>query len=326
MATRLVCTPRHISPERRAAAASLAAAFNPDARPRGEAPAAGVPPAGAPSAAGLIAARRAAEGEGASPGVIAMIRGLSWGARAARLTTDFMDTPSTALRREILRHLNMWNRRANVAFVHSRTDPVIRIARSDDPEWAGYWSYMGTEVLGIPADEPTMNLEGFTMRTSQSEFRRVVCHEAGHTLGFPHEHMRREFVERIDPAKAYPYFRRTEGWSKRDVDEQVLTPLRNASIFRTPPDATSIMCYQLPGEITFDGGPIVGGASINATDHAFAGVMYPKPRRSAKRATRKAAQKAAKKVTARKAGKRATTKKTGAKKPATKRAPRRRDV
>ena len=47
--------------------------------------------------------------------------------------------------------------------------------------------------------------------------------------------MRREFVQRIDPAKAYTYFRRTEGWTKRDVDQQVLTPLSNASIFRTAP-------------------------------------------------------------------------------------------
>jgi hypothetical protein len=236
-----------------------------------------------------------------------MIRGISWGRRAGSLTTGFMDNPSTALRNEILRHLNMWNRRAGVRFVFSQTNPVIRIARSDDPEWAGYWSYLGTECLGIPTDEPTMNLESFTLRTPQSEYRRVVCHEAGHTLGFPHEHMRREFVARIDPAKAYPYFRRTEGWSKRDVDQQVLTPLSNASIFRTAPDQTSIMCYQLPGEIMHDGRPLLGGTTINTTDHAFAGLMYPKPRRATKKAAKKATRKAAKKAV-KKAAKRAVKK------------------
>jgi hypothetical protein len=45
----------------------------------------------------------------------------------------------------------------------------------------------------------------------------------------------------------------------------------------TPPDETSIMCYQLPGSITRDGRPIIGGIDINASDFAFAGRIYPKP-------------------------------------------------
>jgi len=44
----------------------------------------------------------------------------------------------------------------------------------------------------------------------------------------------------------------------------------------TPPDQTSIMCYQLPGLITKDGKPIIGGTDINATDYAFAGKIYPR--------------------------------------------------
>ena len=116
------------------------------------------------------------------------------------------------------------------------------------------------------------------MRTPESEFIRVVRHEAGHTLGFPHEHMRRDLVARIDREKAYEYFRRTQGWSRRDVDQQVLTPLDERSIFATPADQTSIMCYQLPGSITSDGRPIVGGLDINQTDYSFVGQIYPKPR------------------------------------------------
>ena len=61
------------------------------------------------------------------------------------------------------------------------------------PEWSGYWSYLGTDVLHIPVDQQTMNLQGFTERTPESEYRRVVRHETGHTMGFPHEHMRRSW-------------------------------------------------------------------------------------------------------------------------------------
>ena len=55
----------------------------------------------------------------------------------------------------------------------------------------------------------------------------------------------------------------------------MLTPLRDASIFGTPADQDSIMCYQLPGQITRDGQPIRGGADINATDASFATLIYP---------------------------------------------------
>ena len=34
----------------------------------------------------------------------------------------------------------------------------------------------------------------------------MVRHEAGHTLGFPHEHMRKALVAMIDERKAIEYF------------------------------------------------------------------------------------------------------------------------
>jgi hypothetical protein len=36
------------------------------------------------------------------------------------------------------------------------------------------------------------------------------------------------------------------------------------------------MCYQLPGSITSDGKPIVGGIDINPTDSDFIGRIYPR--------------------------------------------------
>lgn len=129
----------------------------------------------------------------------------------------------------------------------------------------------------IPKNRQTMNLQSFTMSTQESEYKRVIRHEARHTLGFPHEHMRKALVARIDPAKAYAWFLQTYGWPKATVDAQVLTPLDEKSLMGTPADQTSIMCYQLPGLITKDGSPITGGTDINPTDYSFAGKIYPKP-------------------------------------------------
>jgi hypothetical protein len=36
------------------------------------------------------------------------------------------------------------------------------------------------------------------------------------------------------------------------------------------------MCYQLPGSITRNGQPILGGVDINQTDFEFVGRIYPR--------------------------------------------------
>ena len=110
-----------------------------------------------------------------------------------------------------------------------------------------------------------MNLDSFTLCTLDSEYRRVVRHEAGHTLGFIHEHMRAALVAKIDPTKAYAFYGAPpNNWNKAMVDAQVLTPIEESSLTgTTPPDPNSIMCYQISATITKDGNPIPGGADID---------------------------------------------------------------
>lgn len=217
-------------------------------------------------------------GRRGGPRRLAVVIGNKWPATGVRLTVQFLDNPPAALRTRILAHMNAWNKTANVRFTETRGTGQVRITRLDRPdEVSGYWSYVGTEILGVDESEPTLNLDSFTMRTSEAEFRRVVRHEAGHTLGFDHEHMRGALVKKIDRTKALRYFDRTQGWTPEETDEQVLTPLAAASIMGTrESDATSIMCYQIPGAITRDGKPIPGGRDINRTDFAFAASIYPK--------------------------------------------------
>jgi hypothetical protein len=222
---------------------------------------------------------------------IAVVTTKYWHTKGVRLTVGFLDGADSALRKHVLAHMNAWARTANVRFVASGTDPDVRIARIGGPD-GGYWSYIGTDILSIPRGQPTMNLEGFTMAMPESEFHRVVRHETGHTLGFPHEHMRRALVKLIDPKKAIAYFKRTQGWSAAETRQQVLTPIEESSLWGTPhPDPRSIMCYQIPGAITKNGKPIIGGVDIDRTDYAFAATVYPKPgqpRGSAREHRRKA--------------------------------------
>ena len=208
-----------------------------------------------------------------TPAFLAVERRSWWGDSGKRFGVAFSRGTSPALRDRVLQYANKWAEFANVEFVYDSTSPIVRVSFGA----GGYWSYMGQDVLGIPAKEPTMNLEGFTARTSDEEFDRVVCHEFGHTIGCPHEHMREELVARLDPRKTKAYFRQTQGWSAAEVEQQVLTPVSEKSLFGTAhADEDTIMCYQLPGSITKDGQPIAGGNRINANDAAFIAKIYPK--------------------------------------------------
>jgi hypothetical protein len=61
------------------------------------------------------------------------------------------------------------------------------------------------------------------------------------------------------------------------VIDQVLTPLEDASVLGTGlTDETSIMCYQIDGNLTTDGVAIPGGTDINKLDYAFAAAVYPR--------------------------------------------------
>lgn len=218
-----------------------------------------------------------------------------WGAKGVKLTVGFLDNPSADLRKKILAHMNAWSKTANVAFVASSVDPQVRIARTPGD---GYWSYLGTDVLQIEKSQPTMNLDSFTLATPEAEYRRVVRHETGHTLGFPHEHMRKTLVAKIDEEKAIEYFRRTQGWSPEQTRLQVLTPLEEGSLIGTATaDDHSIMCYQIPGEITKDGQPIPGGLDIDNWDYDFAARIYPSSKSGPK-----GGKKAGKKVTKKRGG------------------------
>ena len=254
-ATVLVCQPKSLPKTQWVKAATRAAEIN---------------PVNAPSR------RSIGLGRPLQPLELAVMTTKYWGAKGVDLSVSFMDRPAKDLRDRILSHMNAWAKTSNVKFRYTAGQGQVRVARVQND---GYWSYVGTDVLSIPMNQQTLNLDSFTMGTPESEFVRVVRHEAGHTLGFPHEHMRKELVDLIDRQKAIAYFGQTQGWTPQEVEFQVLTPLSQGSLIATDhADPSSIMCYQIPGSLTKNGQPIIGGKDINSSDRDFIGRIYPVPK------------------------------------------------
>lgn len=253
------CTLRELPQEKRVEAASFAIACNELNRPDPH----------------VVAA--VAPASGLDRPFIAMLTSKYWGSGGVDLTVGFLDNPPRPLRTKILQHMNAWGKSANVRFREEaeghRDHADVRIARARD----GHWSYLGTDIKQIAPGKPTMNLQEFTMETPDSEFYRVVRHETGHTLGCPHEHLRKELVDLIDVDKAIEYFGRTQGWDPDQVRRQVLTPIDPKLIKSSAADQQSIMCYQIPASITKTGKPIAGGLDIDKVDYDFMALMYPKP-------------------------------------------------
>jgi hypothetical protein len=214
-------------------------------------------------------------GTGLTPSMITILTTKYFGPEERVLSVQFLDNPNAATKRMILAAMNGWGNHprypCGIKFAETAGQGQIRISRGR----GGYYSYLGTDNLRIPAGQQTMNLEGFTERTSSSEYNRVVKHEAGHALGFPHEHARKEVIALLNREKVYAYFERTQGWSRADIDSQILTPLDVRTILGTAPDVDSIMTYQFPGSLTLSGKPIPGGFDINDTDAKFASERYP---------------------------------------------------
>src|SRR5271166_1973089 len=190
MVNAIVCVPKHLPGHLLISAAAQAQRINPANAPR------------------LFGLTRVMPGFAPDPERIAAVTTKFWHTKGVRLGVRFLDNPPLDLRARILAHMNAWAKTANVNFRESATDGEVRIARTEND---GYWSYLGTDILSIDKDEPTMNLAAFSMNTSEAECHRVVRHETGHTLGCPHEHLRQELVDLIDPDKAIDFFGETQG-------------------------------------------------------------------------------------------------------------------
>lgn len=162
------------------------------------------------------------------------------------------------------RAMQSWAAHANLRFELVEEGPAeIRVAFAPDE---GSWSYIGTDALGVPQDQPTMNLGWTDEKTALYYF--------GHVLGL--------IAEYNNPSANLPWdwdaiYRELASapnfWSRATVDEFIRQKAR-VKDYR-PFDPQSVMMKDFPPRFFTDGVARPGGTTLSASDKALVARLYP---------------------------------------------------
>ena len=206
-----------------------------------------------------------------------------------RLTVKFLDGDD-AVHNLVKTYVKEWEACTSLEFDfdHSDQNVDIHISFYDDAECKtlnidpGHWSYVGTDCSGIEQDEPTMNLDiksymrNPTMPENSTEMKAVILHEFGHAMGFIHEHLRKEWVEKLDAKKVLENYRQSQGWDDEKIENNVLKPLEVDPESSSEFDTKSIMMYSFSKDE--DGAPfdVKENVELSELDKEWAARIYPK--------------------------------------------------
>jgi serralysin len=203
---------------------------------------------------------------------MAVIRGKRWKA-GMTLRVKFLEG-DPAIQKRVEEKAKDWENYANLKFDFvSDGDAHIRIAFQTD----GSWSYLGTDALGIPQNEPTMNYGWLETDTPDEEYSRVVKHEFGHALGCIHEHQNPAANIPWDREAVYRYYMGSpNNWTREQVDHNLFARYsRNITNF-TNLDPTSIMLYPIPAQFTLNRQAIgARNSDLSKVDKVFIQEQYP---------------------------------------------------
>lgn len=141
----------------------------------------------------------------------------------------------------------------------------------------GSWSYVGRDVLGIPATEATMN---FGWDLTDDYGHTTALHEIGHTLGLPHEHQNPFSGIVWDVEKVYAYFTGSPNfWTRAQTESNVLQKFSTTEVDGSAWDPDSVMEYWFPAGLILQPAQYSSGlmpaGGLSAPDREWAKKFYP---------------------------------------------------
>lgn len=205
---------------------------------------------------------------------LALVSGKKW-KNGRVLKVSFMDGEA-AVRQKVASYAHIWSRHANIKFdFGDHEEAEIRISF----QLPGSWSFIGTDALSVPKEEPTMNFGWLTPDSTDEEYERVVVHEFGHALGCIHEHQNPSTDIPWDEDAVYDFYTGPpNNWPKVQVFHNLLQKYSVESTQYSSFDKDSIMLYPIPQEHTIGDYEVGWNRVLSAQDKAFIGKMYPSAR------------------------------------------------
>ena len=166
----------------------------------------------------------------------------------------------------VRRFAGEWTEHANLVFdFDAGASAQVRIAFNDD----GAWSYIGTDALGIPADQPTMNFGWLD--------QGVVLHEFGHMIGMIHEHQNPldNPIQWNKPVVNAALSGPPNFWDQATIEHNMYAKYDVNQINGSELDPQSVMLYSFPASWTSNGFHTNPNERLSAVDKAFAQRVYP---------------------------------------------------
>ena len=140
----------------------------------------------------------------------------------------------------------------------------------------GHWSMLGTDCRTVGQSAQTMNLEltAGVFGDGSAEWDRVAIHETLHAIGLDHEHQSPLATSLVwNRAAVYDYYGRTQGWSKQQIDFQVINRYSGQYFRGTAFDQNSIMEYPVPPGLA---NIVIGwNSKLTDSDIRFIKSIYP---------------------------------------------------
>lgn len=181
-------------------------------------------------------------------------------------------THYSELEAEVKTAINEWGKYVNLNFVYldyndsKDGDINIGFMHSADSDPAGSHSFIGTDCK---SQRVSIN---FGWRKYST-----YLHELGHALGLKHEHQLPNHDIEWDMDLAYKYFKASQGWDKKKVDDNLNNTLKTKEFTYSEPDPKSIMCYFIPKELIKKGDveAFQHNEVLSDIDKKFISFMYP---------------------------------------------------